>query len=354
MTFLYQILFNTIRSRDALREGLEAPKVDNAVLDTILKDFRFLYYRAGQFPADSGFWGRNTSISQMDRVDFLTSRTSRVAELEEATQASGSSPLVEVGYAGKRSEPNEPGGRWFSLYRREAYFPDDDPTDGGMFDLIYDKVRRFDLRYFAAAEERAKDDSGLEEWDSKVLHKVPAAIELDPRVRRPRAARNEPNPQGRVEAHHPAHARPAACPRDTGAMGMTRDGLRAGRRGPPGRGPGGRTRDSPGGNPGTPSDARHRASRLGRATGPGGSDAFVRAPYSPRAPARSSLVRSRRRPRPGRRRPDRAPPSRCGAVPASRTSCPRGPSRSRASRRSARSGAVRQDRARQDDRPTPR
>ena len=220
MTFLYQILFNTIRSRDALREGLEAPKIDNAVLDTILKDFRFLYYRAGQFPADSGFWGRNTSVSQMDRVDFLTSRTSRVAELEEATQASGSSPLVEVGYAGKRSEPNEPGGRWFSLYRREAYFPDDDPTDGGMFDLIYDKVRRFDLRYFAAAEERAKDDSGLDEWDSKVLHKVPAAIELilEYDVREP--LKNEPNAQGRVKRIillNPSRS----LPPDTGAMGMT-------------------------------------------------------------------------------------------------------------------------------------
>lgn len=197
MTFVYQILMNTIRARDATIEGLEGPKIDNAITDQLIKDFRFLYWRPGLLPADSGFWGRKTNVNNAGRIDFVTARTSRVAQLEESNAVVGNAPLVEVGYAPRRNE-SAGMGRWIEIWRRESFYVDDNPTDGGMYDLIYDKVRTFDLMYYNLPEERGKDDSGLEEWDSKVLHKIPYAITLNLEYDLRESGAESDEPQGKV------------------------------------------------------------------------------------------------------------------------------------------------------------
>jgi prepilin-type N-terminal cleavage/methylation domain-containing protein len=194
VSFVYQILWNAIRTRDIITEDLEGPKVENAVFDQIAKDLRFLYFEQGRLPADAGFWGRSKQMNgrDVDRIDFLTTRTSRVAELEEATDQPGDSPLTEVGYALRQSETNT---RWFELWRREDYFVDDDPTDGGKYSRVYDKIWKFNLRYFPTPEEN-QVESGLEEWNTTDKKKVPYAIILDMQydVREPVGDR----PQARV------------------------------------------------------------------------------------------------------------------------------------------------------------
>lgn len=195
MTFVYEILMNTIRSRDAVTEGLETPKIDNAITDQILKDFRFLYWRQGQLPADAGFWGRPTNVSSAGRVDFITARTSRLAQLEESNAVVGYAPLVEVGYAPRRNEGGGKG-RWIELWRRESYFVDDNPTEGGKYDLIYDKLRKFSLRYYNLPEERAEGDDGTEEWDTKIQHKLPYAISLE--FEYDVRENDDPEPHGKV------------------------------------------------------------------------------------------------------------------------------------------------------------
>jgi prepilin-type N-terminal cleavage/methylation domain-containing protein len=177
MTFVYQILWNAVMARDLVTEDLEGPKVETAIFDQIARDLRFLYFEQGRLPGDSGFWGRSKQMNgrDIDRLDFLTARTTRVAQLEEATEQPGDSPLTEVGYALRQNEKNP---RWFELWRREDYFVDDDPTDGGKYSLVYDKIRRFNLRYFTTPEKNDAEQ-GLEEWDSKEKHNVPYAIILD-------------------------------------------------------------------------------------------------------------------------------------------------------------------------------
>jgi len=177
LTFVYQTLSNTIRNSASLSEDLEGPKVETAILDELVRDLRFVYFRPGQFKADAGFWGRSRSPNGLDgdRVDFLTCRESRRAELEDTNQAQVSAPLVEVGYACRPSDQYD---RMLELWRREDYFTDDDPTDGGKFDLVYDKIRSFDLTYYLPTDERQADDKGLEEWDTKVQHRLPYAIVL--------------------------------------------------------------------------------------------------------------------------------------------------------------------------------
>jgi hypothetical protein len=177
MTFVYETLANAIRHRDGITEGLEAPKVESLVFDEIVRDLRFVYYRPGQFPADAGFWGRDRQVNgrDADRIDFLTCRQSRTALLEETDRQQVSAPLVEVGYA---CRPNDTKSEWIELWRRERYFADDDPTDGGQYDLVYDKIRRFDIVYYKPPEERGEGDRGLKEWDSKTYHEVPYAMEV--------------------------------------------------------------------------------------------------------------------------------------------------------------------------------
>jgi prepilin-type N-terminal cleavage/methylation domain-containing protein len=194
VTFVYQILWNAVRLKDAVREGLEGPSVEQAILDQIMRDFRYVYYRAGQLPADAGFWGRSKQIGgrDADRVDFLTCRSSKVATLEDADQPTGDSPVSEAGYA---LRANDADARWLGLWRREDYFVDDDPTDGGRFDLLYDKVRSFELRYFPVPEEN-RDVKGLEEWDSKVQKKIPYAMIL--RLEYDLHAPAADEPQGRI------------------------------------------------------------------------------------------------------------------------------------------------------------
>ena len=177
LTFVYQILWNAVVNRDRVTEDLEGPKVENAVFDQIARDLRFLWYEEGRLPGNAGFWGRSKQINgrDVDRIDFLTTRTSRFALLEETNEQPGDSPLTEVGYALRQSEANP---RWFELWRREDYFVDDDPTDGGKYTRVYDKIRRFSLRFYPPPEEN-QAEGGEEEWDSKVKKKVPYAIILD-------------------------------------------------------------------------------------------------------------------------------------------------------------------------------
>ncbi len=194
VTFVYQILFAAVKNRDAIHESLEGPKVEQALLDQILRDFRFAYYRAGQFPADAGFWGhaKQSGPRDADVVDFMTCRPSKVATLENADEPTGDAPVSEVGYA---LRPNPSQAEWLELWRREDFFVDDDPTAGGKYSMLYGKVRSFRLRYFPVPEQN-HDEKGLEDWDTKVQKVLPYAIilTLDYDLHAPPVAK----PQGRL------------------------------------------------------------------------------------------------------------------------------------------------------------
>ena len=80
--------------------------------------------------------------------------------------------MTEVGYACRQNDDNS---EWLELWRREDYFVDKDPTAGGQYSLIYDKIRSFDLKYYPIPEE-STEKHGLDEWDSRTKHGIPYAI----------------------------------------------------------------------------------------------------------------------------------------------------------------------------------
>jgi hypothetical protein len=183
VVLMYQVIDGTIRGRELADKGLTTPKVSNAVLGQVFKDFRYIWW--GGLTGDAGFLGKNGSRAGMDadKVHFITARRSRFASVVEGSREANQrmSPLSEVGYALKLNE-NEGGGEWLELWRREDYYVDEDPTKGGTYSLIYDKIRKFDIAYYPTPDKSRKRE-GLEEWDSRLKHGIPYAlllsIELD-------------------------------------------------------------------------------------------------------------------------------------------------------------------------------
>ena len=180
---MYNVIDGTIRGRDLADKGLTTPKVSNAVLGQIFKDFRYIWW--GGLTGDAGFLGKQGNVSGVTcaKVDFITARKSRFATAVEGSNTANQriSPLSEVGYALKANE-QEGGGKWLELWRREDYFVDDDPTKGGTYTLVYDKIRKFEIAYYPTPD-KSRDREGLDEWDSRLKHGVPYAllmsIELD-------------------------------------------------------------------------------------------------------------------------------------------------------------------------------
>ena len=172
-----QNMSNTVRGRDQVIEGLRKPKVANALLSPLVKDLRYLWF--GGLTGNAGFLGRHQQIGQdADRIDFITARTARSVPLdadnrnEDAPQA----VLSEVGYAFRKRDD----GKYLELWRREDPYVDDDPTSGGEYTLIYDRVRSFKLTYFdRPSEVEAGKNLGSEEWDSRQKRRLPYAIVVD-------------------------------------------------------------------------------------------------------------------------------------------------------------------------------
>ncbi|MDF1702219.1 MAG: prepilin-type N-terminal cleavage/methylation domain-containing protein [Planctomycetota bacterium] len=177
MVLMYQSLGQTIETRNMVYDELQGPKVANAILAQIFKDFRYIYY--GGLQGESGFRGKAVKMAGMDadRVAFITARRTRTVGTEDdgrRTDDDRESPLTEVGYA---CRPHPRHSQWLELWRREDYFVDSKPTEGGFYSLVYDKIRNFRLRFFPIPEE-ATEKQGLEEWDSATKKGLPYAILL--------------------------------------------------------------------------------------------------------------------------------------------------------------------------------
>jgi hypothetical protein len=178
VAFVYQVLQNSVRGQNMVREGLRASKVHNAILGQIFKDFRYIWWDG--FTGDTGFFGSSHSLGGMeaDAIDFVTARPSRTAQMDpDAPKDAPPSPITEVGYALRVSEKNPD---YLELWRREDWFVDDNPVRGGKYSLIYDRITTFNLQYFPIPEENL-DGRGTDEWDTRAKKKLPYAIVLDVR-----------------------------------------------------------------------------------------------------------------------------------------------------------------------------
>lgn len=179
----YQAIIFSMQGRERAQRMLRTPKVANAILDQIMSDFR--YAVLPPLTGDAGFHGqsRQKNGEDADRVDFLSARRTRTVGLEDdGTQRDDDpiSALSEVGWACRPAD-DDPTGKYIELWRREDYYVDSDPTKGGQYTLVYNKIRRFSLRYFPPPEQIGGENNseGLDEWDSRIRKSLPYAIILE-------------------------------------------------------------------------------------------------------------------------------------------------------------------------------
>lgn len=172
-----QNMSNTVRGRDMVIEGLRKPKVANALLSPLVKDLRYLWF--GGLTGNAGFLGKHVVLGQdADRIDFVTARPARSVPLDEdnRNEDAPQATLSEVGYAFRKRDD----GKYLELWRREDPYVDDDPTAGGQYTLIYDRIRSFTLTYFDRPSESEGGKSfGTPEWDSRLKRRLPYAIVVD-------------------------------------------------------------------------------------------------------------------------------------------------------------------------------
>jgi len=180
MTVVYATLFATIRARDRIeKEGLTA-KIGPAILDMIERDV------AGAFcwniHRNDIFFGedRNISGEPADEFHMVTTTDSTIVEL------SGDEPvrsdLCEVSY---RLRHNASAPELMELFRRQDFHLDEKISEGGNYELIYSRIKSFEVSYFKDLYEGA---DRLDEWDAKKRNSLPAAmeivlrLEIDPRL----------------------------------------------------------------------------------------------------------------------------------------------------------------------------
>jgi hypothetical protein len=119
-----------------------------------------------------------------DTLQFVSRRASVAQEEFFGRGAWVRSPINEIGYRMGRGSYQL--GNVRRLFRRESYYVDETPLQGGDYYEVYDRIVSFDIAYagYRAEEEAREDAESLDErnldrfesWDSEERKGLPSAI----------------------------------------------------------------------------------------------------------------------------------------------------------------------------------
>ena len=211
MAFVGGVLLNVINQRDEVEASSVAQKIGPTILNLIARDLEatFVYQLddlkkqeakntaeaegEGGTGNTGGTSGTDTTSAEemevnyfvgedhgdeedaQDTLHFVTSLDSKLRI------GNKQSDIVEVGYYLMKNDEGE----LYTLYRREDFFIDTDPVDGGKAIKIYDKVKALDIRYYKLptneSEYQALADGDAEykdEWDNTLENGIPYAVEV--------------------------------------------------------------------------------------------------------------------------------------------------------------------------------
>ena len=181
----YSAFSNVLMLEEYARHQRAFSSVGPAVLDLIEDDILSTYTHPNELAAYP-FRGENDSLGSepADRMQFVARRASIAQEEFFGRDNWVRSPVNEVGYRMGRGKASL--GDVRRLYRRESYYVDDSPLQGGNYYEVYDRVVSFDIQYVGyRAEEEARTDSStlgesnldkFESWDSEERKGLPSAL----------------------------------------------------------------------------------------------------------------------------------------------------------------------------------
>jgi|GEM_PF-1345708 len=171
MTATYSVLFTTMSARDLIEKNNLESKIGPSILNLIERDVMGVW--SWNIHKNDVFLGEMRVVSgeRADFFHFITCTNSSFTITEGDQQSR--SDLTEVSYM-LRQNPRNPD--LLELFRRQDYHVDDKIAEGGLFELIYARIRSFQITYYADLYESAEK---LHEWDATKRGRLPAAMEID-------------------------------------------------------------------------------------------------------------------------------------------------------------------------------
>lgn len=145
LSSLYAVLTSTLKIRSRIEDREDAFVVGPAILDLIEDDIRGIYFT--NIEGQAFFLGENQSVGgrDADRFDMVTTTDSRVLVGSDDSNRVRSD-VTEVGYALRENREFD---GYLELYRREDFFVDELPLEGGRYRRVYDRIRDFNVVYLA-------------------------------------------------------------------------------------------------------------------------------------------------------------------------------------------------------------
>lgn len=174
MVSIAQILTAARNTRDTIHNAQETQLAGPAILDLLERDLRGISTYARTKAAHLRVKNRVMLGLDGDSIDFVTASDSLT--LREVEDRWVRADVNEVGY---RLRPNpDSADQFLEIWRRESFGIDDDPFEGGTFELLCDRVKSFDVQSFA---EDGPDGEAVDEWgDDRKPENIglPARVEL--------------------------------------------------------------------------------------------------------------------------------------------------------------------------------
>ncbi|HEX5135825.1 MAG TPA: prepilin-type N-terminal cleavage/methylation domain-containing protein [Planctomycetota bacterium] len=208
MSSYYSIFLNVSDLERYARSQRAFSAVGPAVLNLMEDDMLSLYTNpraqsAFPFRGEDGSRGSQPA----DSMNFVVMRPSVHKEEFFDHKNLISSPINEVGYRLARGE-----GDVRRLYRRESFYVDGTPLQGGEYFEVYDRVLALDVLYvgYPAEEEERRSQTTLgqhrldtfESWNSEERHALPTAMVVTLTVEPPQIG-DEVRPAEGSEATRP-------------------------------------------------------------------------------------------------------------------------------------------------------
>lgn len=179
MVSIMATLWSSLSGRDTVYNLTQEQSAGVAVLGLIERDLQALH--TYNVAAKRVFLGKNHSSKGMeaDSFDFVATTNSKIPRKDGERDLRAD--LCEVGY---RLRPNPDKPDFLQIWRRESFFLDDKPFEGGDYTLLYDQVKSFNVTYYAEPGTRA---DSLDDWSAEEKDGLPFAMKIEMEVElRPR------------------------------------------------------------------------------------------------------------------------------------------------------------------------
>ena len=184
MTTVATTFITTLRAQREVESLTESTQAGLRILNLLERDLRGLWTH--NIKNNAVLIGRDRDLAgpPADHIDFLTSTNSN-SQIFDTQERPAHAPYSEVGYW---LRPNPSDSLLMELYRREDPMVDDDLTRGGVFQLVHDRVRSFNITYYETLGANAEE---VISWDSSTEDSLPRIIKIEFTIERRLTSSNE-------------------------------------------------------------------------------------------------------------------------------------------------------------------